>query len=259
MVDFLYDFFYEVLSEEGIWVLILIGAAFAVASFILLMMKIETGPRQRRMATSGTVAETIEDPVPEKKRKLKIKKNKSKNKESTEAQDSAPAMTVRPEMVTPNEMEQDTTEPDTMEPGNMEHMDMENMDPDGFNIPALPENGDEPSPLNDTPMPSVSRGTVQDHPGTELSPEAVDTMAVEDAPATDAVETVKNEEEDDEQKEENSDGSDIFSIFTDVEEEESGISEFAKNLDDVTINGLLEETEGLSEELKNMFTKNGRA
>ena len=123
----------------------------------------------------------------------------------------------------------------------------------------MPETEDQPSPLNDTPMPSVPQGTVQDHPGMELSPEAVDALVVEDAPVTDAVETVKNEEENEKEKEEKSDASDIFDIFTDVEEEDSGISEFAKNLDDLTINGLLSETEELSEELKNMFTKHRRA
>jgi hypothetical protein len=254
MVDFLYDFFYEVLSEEGIWVLILIGSGFAVASFILLMMKIDTGPRQRRVTTSSTTTEKIEDPVPvdKKKKKFKIKKNISKSEESTEAQDSAPAMPVRPEMVRPTEVKQETAELNYME-----QVNMENMDPDGFNIPSLPETGDQPSPLNDTPMPSAPRGTAQDRPGAELSPESVDAMVVNE-PATDAVETVKNEEKDDE-KEEKPDDGDIFSIFTEVEEEESGVSEFAKNLDDVTINGLLEETEGLSEELKNLFTKNRRA
>ena len=255
MVDFLYDFFYEVLSEEGIWVLILIGSAFAVASFILLMMKIETNPRQRKAAAKGTATETVENPVPVKKRKIKLKKNKSENEEDIEEGVSAPAMPVRPEMVMPEEMEQNT-----MVAGNMERASTVTAGAGGFSIPSLPKNGEQTSSHKDTPMPSVPESSGLDQqPGTELSPEAIDALVVEDEPAIDSVETVKNEEEDEEQKEEKSDGDDIFDIFSEIEDEESSVSEFAKNLDDVTIGGLLSETEDLSEELKNMFTKHRRA
>ncbi|MEJ2740372.1 MAG: hypothetical protein P8105_11210 [Dehalococcoidia bacterium] len=258
MVEFLYDFFYEVLSEEGIWVLILIGSGFAVASFILLMMKIETNPKQRKAAAKGTVTETMESPVPAKKKKIKFKKNKSKNEENVEADGPPQAMPVRPEMVMPDNIEPGNIEPGNIAPDNTEQVEMEITDPDGFSIPALPETGDEPSPLNDTPMPSVPQESAQElQPG--LSPEDVDAIVVEDGPATDSVETVKNEAEDEEQKNEKSDDSDIFDIFTEVEEEESNVAEFAKNLDDVAIGGLLSETEELSEELKSMFTKHRRA
>ena len=255
MVDFLYDFFYEVLSEEGIWVLILIGSGFAVASFILLMMRIDTNPRQRKAAAKGTVTEAAESHVPIKKKRIKLKKNKSKNEEETEAGDSAPAMPVRPEMVMPEEMEQGNMEPNTMEQANTVTIDEGN-----FSVPSLPKNEEQPSTPENTPMPSVPENSGQElQPGMELSPEAVDALVVEEEPAPDSVETVKAEEENEEQKEEKSDGSDIFDIFGDVEEEESSVGEFAKNLEDVTIGGLLSETEDLSEELKNMFTKHRRA
>jgi len=46
-MNVLYDIFYEVLSEEGVWVLVLIASAFAVASFILLTLGKPAKPHRR--------------------------------------------------------------------------------------------------------------------------------------------------------------------------------------------------------------------
>ena len=69
-MDF-YDFFSEIMSEEGIWILILIASAFAVASFILLTLRMEPTPRQskagkpRKQNEEETTAEaTMAIPVP---------------------------------------------------------------------------------------------------------------------------------------------------------------------------------------------------
>ena len=69
-MDF-YDFFSEIISEEGIWILILIASAFAVASFILLTLRMETTPKQNKKRESrkqntkeATAGATIAIPVP---------------------------------------------------------------------------------------------------------------------------------------------------------------------------------------------------
>jgi len=66
--------------------------------------------------------------------------------------------------------------------------------------------------------------------------------------------------EDDEESEpsQESENTDIFDLFAGVDEEDTELTEFAKQLNDVAVSGLLTETEDLSLELKGIITKHGR-
>ena len=263
MVDFFYDNFYEVLSGEGLWVLILIGCALAVASFILLTMKIEVNPKQNQMNNVIKTAqkeETVQQKK-DKKKKKKIKlggmfKGAEKDTEGAEVlMKSTVVMPVRPEIAQPDQ-EDEMEQAEQM--GQVEPVNVEMTDPDGFDIPALPEMEDEPSPLNDTDTSMASmeaEDTLETYDG-----ENADTMTEDNAEIEEAsTDTEKSEEDTGEEGEKEKDSSSIFDIFSEVDEEESNIGELAKNMEDVTINGLLSDTETLSEELKNIFSKHRRA
>jgi hypothetical protein len=248
MVDFFFDNFYEVLSGEGIWVLILIGSALAVASFILLTMKIEVNPKPNKLNNVIQTAKKEESPVQDKnKKKSKFKiigRSRAKeNADEEEAHIATETMPVRPEVVQPEHMEQVT---------------VEMTDPDGFDIPSLPDIENQASPLTDNAMMSTE-DTLQTEAG--LSADTMEEDDIdqeeEEEEATDREES--KEEENSEKAKGDSDSSSIFDIFNEVEEEDSGIAELAKNMEDVTINGLLSDTETLSEELKNIFSKFRRA
>jgi hypothetical protein len=250
MVDFFFDNFYEVLSGEGIWVLILIGSALAVASFILLTMKIEVNPKPNKLNNVIQTAKKEENPVQGKSKKNRMKfkiKGRSRAEENTGEEEAhsagaTAAMPVRPEVVQPEDMEQVT---------------VEMTDPDGFDIPSLPDIEDQASPLTDNTM-VVTEDTQETEAGV-----STDTMEEEDVDQEEEEETTDREESEEEENTEkakgDSDTSSIFDIFNEVEEDDSGIAELAKNMEDVTINGLLSDTETLSEELKNIFSKFRRA
>jgi type IV secretory pathway VirB10-like protein len=253
MVDFFYNNFYEVLSGEGIWVLILIGCGLAVASFILLTMKIEVNPKANKLNNIVQNVKKEENSIQDKNNKKKFsinlnskaKEKKNKGKEANAAGAVTP-MPVRPEVV----------QPDMAGEENTEQVYVEMTDPDGFDIPALPEMEDQASPLDD------AAGL---EPQEDLQAEAemsLDTMeeSEEETAEEESADGEKSEEgEKNEKAKGDGDSSSIFDIFNEVEEEESGIAEIAKNMEDVTINGLLSDTETLSEELKNIFTKYRRA
>lgn len=251
MVDFFYNNFYEVLSGEGIWVLILIGSGLAVASFILLTMKIEVSPKQNKLNNVIQNVKKEENLIQDKNNKKKFNinlKGKSKGKKDKEEIPVAGAvapMPVRPEVA----------QPDIAGGEYMEQVNVEMTDPDGFDIPALPEMEDQASLLDDT------AGTeLQEDLQTEAEM-SLDTMEEENTETDEEIaDQEKSEEgENNEEAKGDSDASSIFDIFNEVEEDDSGISELAKNMEDVTINGLLSDTETLSEELKNIFTKYRRA
>jgi hypothetical protein len=249
MVDFFYNNFYEVLSGEGIWVLILIGCGLAVASFILLTMKIEVNPKANKLNNIVQNVKKEENLIQDNNNKKKFNinlKGKSKEKKHKEKELQTVGATV------PMPVRPEVAQPDIAGEEILEQVNIEMTDPDGFDIPALPEMEEQASPLNDAPAQELQAEA-------EMS---LDTMEESDTETAEAESTNQEKSEEGENNEKakgDGDSSSIFDIFNEVEEEESGISEIAKNMEDVTINGLLSDTETLSEELKNIFTKYRRA
>jgi len=229
-------------------VLILIGCGLAVASFILLTMKIEVNPKTNKLNNIVQNVKKEENLIQDNNNKKKFNinlKGKSKEKKHKEKEPqtagAAIPMPVRPEVA----------QPDIAGEEILEQVNIEMTDPDGFDIPALPEMEEQASPLNDAPAQELQAEA-------EMS---LDTME-EESTETDEESADQKKSEEGENNEEakgDSDASSIFDIFNEVEEDDSGITELAKNMEDVTINGLLSDTETLSEELKNIFTKYRRA
>jgi len=63
------------------------------------------------------------------------------------------------------------------------------------------------------------------------------------------------EDDEESQPSQESENTDIFDLFEGVDEEDTDLAAFAKELDDVALSGLLTETEGLTRELKELFTR----
>ena len=238
-MDFLYDMFLEVLSEEGIWVLILIASAFAVASFILLTLRVETSPRQ---AVVGEMEKN-----PQKEKMPKGEKKTKKQKETTpEVQGGASEpktdLPPDPQMNPPESF----THPEVVLPGSAAYKNIPL--PVGEQPPALAARSASGLVLDPFEVASI--------PGPDVTMPAPDQAP---APAAD-VAPISVSAEDDEESEpsQESENTDIFDLFAGVDEEDTELTEFAKELDDVALSGLLTETEDLSLELKGILTKHGR-
>ncbi len=266
IINFIYDYFYDVLSQEGIWVLILIGAGFAVASFILLTMRTETGFKYRDTRgnagnlkklnnNTGDPAETtegIEDLITSAKPE-KAKKSR-KNKDTT----AQPSVSLRPEMVSPVQSAPEVSI------GVIDGLDITGMGsfgitsdsaPDGAiagsaGVPAAP-----PDSSIDPEKSIVSSPVEADSAASLIDPFAIGA----DLPQPDQeIETSEEENSDDTEQPKNSD--DIFAIFDEVDDEEqSETAMFAQELDDVTMDQMLSETESISQDLKNIFNQFRRA
>ena len=276
-MDFLYDVFFEVLSEEGVWILILIASAFAVASFILLTMRVETSPRQ------GVVGEMEKNP--QNKKKNKGEKKRKKEEESTpetegHASEPKTSLAPDPEMTPPESF----TPPEVVLPGSAPYKNVPL--PVDEQLPKLtperpPTLAEEPvaRPVLDPfevvsiPGPNATMPTTEQEPvpATDVAPISISVpdKVIPDGEAAigmqmeggiTGVGTTKEHAEDDLEPESGqaSENTDIFALFESVEEEDTALTEFAKDLDDVALSGLLTETEDLSKELKGILTKHGR-
>lgn len=243
-MDFLYDMFFEVLSEEGIWVLILIASAFAVASFILLTLRVETSPGQ------AVVGEMEKNPQKEKRPKGEKKRKKQKETApEVEGGASEPKtdLPLDPQMTPPESF----THPEVVLPGSAPYK----------NVP-LPLS--EQPPALAAPSPSglvLDPFEVASIPGPDVAmPADKGAIVVPIDGVTTSTGMAPEQAEDDEESEpsQESENTDIFDLFEGVDEEDTELTEFAKELDDVALTGLLTDTEDLSAELKGIFGKHGR-
>jgi len=282
-LDFLFDFFYEILSEEGIWVLILIGAALAVASFILLTMRLETSPRQRGVRQVKSTR-TVEEKNSRKSNGHKHEVIKIKEKEEKGAKNGKGKRKTEveePEAAKDEDSQQDIIEHDDSRPSPIRP---EMVSPDSFTKPEVEipeqtpaETPEEPSLETAEYLPApdkASTGTTVDiidpfalpdldNPGyltpdksvydrseppqTEGELETEDTMAL----------ASEDESSEDSAGEDNGGTDNIFDLFESVEDEESEIAELAKNLDNVALDVFLNDTEGLAKDIKDFFPKTG--
>jgi len=265
-MDFLYDIFYEVLSEEGIWVLILIASAFAVASFILFTLRIETSPK------SSVISQGEKKPQKEKRPKGKKETKKVEEPESTETTpESKTDLPPSPEMTSPDTF----THPEIVLPGSAPYK----------HIPQ-PVAGQEPEsaieeapgpvfdPFEVAPLPVLEQASTIDAepaatPAAEQPIEIPDKLPeLKDAAISASMEGGRigvraasqqpgdNQEfENEQESEEKPQEGDIFSLFGEVDAEDEEFAEFARGLDDIGLSGLLTETEDLSQQLKDIMTK----
>ena len=280
-MDFLYDFFYEVFSEEGIWVLILIASAFAVASFILLTLRMDTSPRR-----AG---------VPRAKNNSKPKKEKKTKKENKKGEDTITGQEeIVPEVKeTTSELEVDVAlNPEMIPPATLAHPEV--VLPGAASYKNVPQPfGEQPSALAAEPLPGqiidpfevAPLAVTEQKPVTGVDlPTAQDTGQVGMAgagvsggaviaggmaempgneglfvlPKSEAESESESEDEDESESGEKSGDDDLFNIMGESGEEQTDLAEFAKSLDEVVLSGLLTETEDLSSELKDIFTRQGR-
>ena len=257
-MDFLYDVFFEVLSEEGVWVLILIASAFAVASFILLTLRVETNPRQ------AAASQREENPAKEMKKKKQKKATPEKEAAASEPEtDLAPS----PKLTVPGDSPNPETTPDRniplpigQEPPAAATQPAPGLILDPFDVTAMPgleatATGAEqaPPPAGDLVPMSIAGQTPEQaagatFEGTAETPEDDNVIMPGDPGDTDEF----GDDEGSEGGKKSKDG-DIFDLFEEVEEENTELSEFAKDLDNVAVTGLLSDTEDLSQELKDIF------
>jgi len=262
-MNVLYDIFYEVLSEEGVWVLVLIASAFAVASFILLTLRMETSPKQ------GGISGVESKPRKEKSAGADKKKEKEAEETSTE---KLPDLPESPEMTPPGSF----THPEIVLPGAAPYKNIPQ--PLGADTPgetgetAPPASGLvlDPFEVASIPGPDVAMAAPDQAPppGDDVAPISV-SMAEKATPA-DKVPIVvpidgaitstgmapeQAEDDEESQPSQESENTDIFDLFEGVDEEDTDLAAFAKELDDVALSGLLTETEGLTRELKELFTR----
>ncbi|MCK4723491.1 MAG: hypothetical protein KAT75_09305 [Dehalococcoidia bacterium] len=260
-MDFLYDMFFEVLSEEGIWVLILIASAFAVASFILLTLRVETSPRQ---AVVGEM-----DKNPQKEKRPKGEKKRKKQKETAPeveggASEPKTDLPLDPQMTPPESF----THPEVVLPGSAPYKNIPL--PVGEEPPALaapPASGLVLDPFEvasipgpDVAMPVADVASISASMAEKATPADKGPIVVPIDGVTTSTGMAPEQAEDDEESEpsQESENTDIFDLFAGVDEEDTELTEFAKELDDVAVSGLLTETEDLSLELKDILTKHGR-
>jgi len=272
-MNVLYDIFYEVLSEEGVWVLVLIASAFAVASFILLTLRMETSPKQ------GGITGVESKPRKEKRARAEKKKQEKETEETST--EKAPDLPESPEMTPPGSF----TQPEIVLPGSAPYKNIPQplgadapgetgetaqsapaplFDP--FDLTSLPS---EETSLPDTELPPTSGGMESVHMagagaggtggsvgsiGMGQMPEGEELIVPQKSAAGQL-----SEDDDSTEDTEKAQGDDIFNLFEEAEaEQESELAEVAKELEDVAVAGLLTETEGLTQELKELFTRQGR-
>ena len=233
-MDLLYGLFYEVLSEQGIWVLILIASAFAVASFILLALRMETNAKQGGTSKLGNKIQ--KKPIEEKEKEKEKEKNILRAEESTPEPKSAPQLDPR---MTPPE---NLTPPEIVSPGSassrfipkpaVEQVLEPTIDP--FEVAPMPDAGHRSAPVPEKEGVSmVGQGSLAQAPqGGAIS------IGAAGMPDEGLLEPQKSK-----------DGEDILALF-EVEEEDTQLAEFAKRLGDVQIPSLLIETEDLVQQLK---------
>ena len=287
-MNFLYDIFYEVLSEEGVWILILIASAFAVASFILLTLRMETNPKQ---SVSG---QSVRKPKEERKRKKgkkiipeaeesspEIKTDLSPSPEPISVDETASEpksdLPPNPEMTPPASF----THPEVILPGSAPYKNIpqpvaeQPSVPDTKPAPGAAAQASSPAfdPFDVTPLPDTQASTTGEEEASKPAPEHIevpDRVVPQDEAAiaipmeggqTGIKSGIQQQSEEGQQSEagNKSEGGDIFDLFEEVEEENELLSEFAKNLDEVQLSGLLTDTENLSQELKDIFTKHERS
>ncbi len=252
--------------------LILIGAGFAVASFILLTMRTETGfkykdaPNQtgksgkfslnRKQEQQVEGMETFEEiTAVEKPEKGKKEKNKKKDKKG---KSSAP---LRPQMVPP-----DLPAEEAVNLNIIDSIDIASMTATAGGGDADIDIPDVPADM--TPMANEEGGIdIDNNLVAAAAVESSDTGAgmidpfslAADLPQPD-MEMEQLAEETDKDLSSGSSSDDIFAIFDEVDdEEESEASLFAKELDDVGLDDMLSETVNISQDLKNIFNQFRRA
>ncbi len=241
-MDLLYGLFYEVLSEQGIWVLILIASAFAVASFILLALRMETNAKQGGTSKLGNKIQ--KKPIEVKAREKDKDKDKDMEKEKNilRAEESTPEPKSAPQLdprMTPPE---NLTPPEIVSPGSasskfipkpaVEQVLEPMIDP--FEVAPMPDAGHRSAPVPEKEGVSmVGQGSLAQAPqGGAIS------IGAAGMPDEGLLEPQKSK-----------DGEDILALF-EVEEEDTQLAEFAKRLGDVQIPSLLIETEDLVQQLK---------
>jgi len=274
-VDILYDVLYEVISEEGVWVLILIASAFAVASFILLTLRIQPSPRQ------GAIGQAGNRPRREKKEGGTSPKVEGTATEPKGDVPESPEMTppenfTHPEVVLPGSApyknipqpvdEQASAEANETAPA-AQPAPKPAFDPfDLDSLPAEETTSTETTPTGAKPRTVGGLGQVN-MAGAGLAGTGgnVSSMGMGEMPQGEELIVPQKskgsqESEDDETSEdaEKPESGDIFDVFEEAEEEQTELAEFARGLDDVAVSGLLTETEDLSQELKGILAKQGR-
>ena len=252
---FLYDIFYEVISEEGVWVLILIASALAVASFILLALRMETNPKQGTMSQKNTKS----------RKELKGEKNKDGNKTTPEPNADLPP---GPGMKPPG----DFAHPEVVLPGSAPYKNIpQPVDGQSSGSVAKPKprpafDPSEVAPMSSTEpehTPSIDQNPISAAGAETEQAATVASVGIAGMPEGEELIMPKKSKQPDEESEEKSEGkpegNDIFNLFEEVEnEEETQLTEFAKNLDDIALTNLLTDTEDLSQELKGMLTQHKR-
>ena len=268
-MDILYDVLYEVISEEGVWVLILIASAFAVASFILLTLRIQPSPKQ---STIGQAKNRPRREEKEEKTSPKVEDIATEPKADVpgSAEMTPPENFAHPEVVLPGSapyknIPQPVDEQASAEASETAAAAQPAPKPafDPFDLDSLPaQNTTE----TDTKLSSAG-GTEQVHMagagggsgGTVVSSEMGEMPEGEELIVPQKSKGSQESEDDEfnEDAEEPKSG-DIFDVFEEAEEEQTELAEFAGSLDDVAVSGLLTETEDLSQELKGILAKQGR-
>jgi len=262
-MDFLYEMFFEVLSEEGIWVLILIASAFAVASFILLTLRVETSPSQAIVGETETNPQKEKRPKGEKKRKKEKQTAPEMEGLASEPKTDLP---LDPQMTPPESF----THPEVVLPGSAPYKNIPlpvGEEPQALAAPPASGPVLDPFEVASIPGPDVAMPAPDQAPppAADVAPISV-SMAEKATPADkgpivvpiDGVTTSTGMAPEQAEDDEESENTDIFDLFAGVDEEDTDLTEFAKELDDVAVSGLLTETEDLSLELKGILTKHGR-
>ena len=237
-MEFLYDVFYEVLSQEGVWILVLIASAFAVASFILLTLRMETSPKPGSMSHAESTARKEKWP----------KGGKRKGTEATPtAEDSA-------------ELKEDLPESPEADPSKNIPQPMGGPAPgavfDPFDFTAIPteETDSTDSAATLRAAPDASPISTAGSGGTAA---AVESGRIGQMPEEGLIVPQKSGAPEDLSAEDSGEGAkddDVFHVFDELDEEDTELSEFAETLDEVGLSTLLTDTEDLFQELKGLFS-----
>lgn len=237
-MEFLYDVFYEVLSQEGVWILVLIASAFAVASFILLTLRMETSPKPGSMSHAESTTRKEKWP----------KGGKRKGTEATPTvEDSA-------------ELKEDLPESPEADPSKNIPQPMGGPAPgavfDPFDFTAIPteeiDSADSAATLRAAP--DASPISTAGSGGTAA---AVESGRIGQMPEEGLIVPQKSGAPEDlsaEDSEEGAKDDDVFHVFDELDEEDTELSEFAETLDEVGLSTLLTDTEDLFQELKGLFS-----
>ncbi len=307
-MDFLYQYFFEVISEEGIWVLILIGAAFSVASFILLTMRMEASPPRQREIRQLQNTNQIEKKLKGKKLKNTGKREKIESR-ILEEQELEHSMEIELEQEKQSYTEQEkeeepgknkrsilkilsikrpkkTEEKQEQEPEQEQEQEEdityqnesslplrpELVPPDSFIKPEIGLSGLNDLEIASIPETNGTSGQAKAQPKAPLPPTeqmstpGIDPFEVAPIPeeaklAFDSTEPENIDDSDTDSGNEQKAGGnddDLFNLLQEANYEESDTTLFAKELEDVELDGLLTETENLAETLKGIFPKDGK-